>query len=294
VLAEAGPGVTATLEGVRARYLAYGAGHEALSPSARLERDRLDSLLVELYGEGGLLAQAGGLITLRERLRRLAGLALSCQSQSGLTSRLRRETLILRAFAREQVARRLGAAADGVAASVVAVDGLVARLHGFCEQAEAVDKHAGKSRTARVLVDLASAADDWPEQRSLGDVVAFALHHLAESAHLQSTLGDYDSLCRTHASALRDELWESAEAGFGRRAAAGTLADLTALDLSLEALRAKLCDAQVDGGLRCSAIAELYALAASARATEAATAAQSALAPLLELVRSGIDAEAHP
>ncbi|MHB8877831.1 MAG: hypothetical protein ACYC8T_29410 [Myxococcaceae bacterium] len=292
VLAEAGAEASSRLAAIRSRYLAY-VGKASLSAAERLERDRLDSLVTELYGPRGLLAGAGALITLRDRLRRVGGLALGGRASSALTSRVRREALILRAFAREQVERKLGGTGAIVVAAAAALESTLSRFHAFCLEAEGIDRRVGNSRVGRVLVDAAHLVDDWPEQRSLGDAVAFTLHHLAESATLKSALGEYDGLCQAHAATLRDELWASAEVGFSRRALPATLEELSALDLTLEALCAKLTDPRVDGAERCSAIGELYATAGGARATEASTAAQAVLEPLLEILRTGISAEAR-
>jgi len=277
-------------ERLRARYLALAA-RPAPTLAERMERDRLDSLMQVLYGPHGLLRQAGALMALADRLERAAALAPRCSASAEVAGRLRRETLILRAFGREQVGRTVGPSTATLSKTLSALARAVGRLHDFCLAAQAADDGVGSHRKARALRTAAFIADDFPQSKTVGDAVAFVLERLSESALVGSAKGHYDALCDTHAASLREELWEAAEGGFSRRATPATLRELTELDLTLELLCAKLSDRTLDSDDRREAIGELYALVAGSRAADALAQAKGALAPLVDTLRTGLEAE---
>lgn len=293
VLAELGPALSEKVTRLRERYRTL-ARASALSTSDRLERDRLDSLLTALHGPRGLLRRAGAIIAVRERLGRLVALVPLCRTDAEAAVRLRREALILRTFSREQVARTTGNATAALVESISGVARAIARLHDFCLAATGIDIQLGLYQKVRNLRVAAGVADTWPSPKNMGDVVSFVLDRLSESAFVKSASTHYDSLCHAHAAALREELWETAERGYARQQLPATLRDVTELDLTLEALCTRLTDPKVDGSERRLAIGELYALVATSRAQEALASVRETLAPLGELLRTGIDAEATP
>ena len=288
ILAELGPALAEKLARLRERYRAL-ASATTLSAPERLERERLDSLLASLHGPRGLLRQAGALIAVRERLGRLVALVPLCRTDAGAAVKLCREALILRTFSREQVARTEGSSTVALVESVAAVARAIARLHDFCLAAAVIDLQLGLYQKVRNLRVAAGVADTWPSPKNMGDVVSFVLERLSESAFVKSASTHYDSLCHAHAAALREELWETAERGYARQQLPATLRDVTELDLTLEALCARLTDPNVDGAERRLAIGELYALVATSRAQEALASVRETLAPLGELLRTGID-----
>ncbi|HLL52301.1 MAG TPA: hypothetical protein VK447_02085 [Myxococcaceae bacterium] len=290
LLGRLGGGCAAGLERLRDRYQTLASAH-GVSDAVRLERDRLDSLMLELHGPRGLLRRAGALVALKERLERLATLTPRCGGDAEVAGRLRREALILRAYGREQVGRTQGGAATALSTSLGALAEAVGGLHGFCLEARSLDGQRGSQRKANLLRSAAGAALRWPEEKTIGDAVAFVLQRLSESA--ESVDGHYHALCQQHAARLRDGLWEAAEGGYARRDQPATLRDVTELDLTLELLCGKLADARLDSEERCEAIGELYALVAASRAQDAAALAHGLLAPLVDVLRTGIEAEAH-
>lgn len=294
VLARLGEAYPARHARIRARYEALVSRAVPLSDSERLERDRLDSLVQELYGPRGLLQRAAALMTLEDRLRTVVELAPRCGTSAEVAGRLRREALILRTFGREQTARSGGPATTALASALSAVAHAVGRMHAFCLEASGVDAQRGAHRKARTLRAAAFVADDWPQEKTVGDAVAFILERLSESSLVSAAESSYDALCDAHAAALREELWDAAEGGYARRDAPATLRDVTELDLTLELLCGKLTDRRLDSAERRDAIGALYGLVASARATDAATLAREALYPISNVIRDGISAEAGP
>jgi hypothetical protein len=268
-------------------------GSTYLEKLARIQErpEGFASLLSTLYGPRGLLRQAGAALALCHRLGRLVALLPLCRTDVDAAVRLRREVLILRTFSREQVARNLGAPATPLVEAIAAVARTVARLHDFCLAATAIDTQVGLYRKVRNLKVAAGMADTWPTPRNVGDVVTFVLDRLSESAFVKSATHHYDSLCQAHAALLREDLWEAAERGYAAQDAPATLRDVTELDLTLEALSARLTDPAVDGGERRMAIGELYALLATSRVTESLGLARAALGPIQDQLRARIDAE---
>lgn len=292
ILAALGSPGAQKLADARARFGEFVAEHEVrLTQSERLERDRLDSLMQSLYGRRGLLARAGALVALQDRLHRIAALAPRCLAAPDASDRLRREALITRTFAREQVSRAQTDASSSVAHAVGRMTDAVARLDEFCSELQAAAGDKATARRAFGLYTVSDLADQVPEPLNLGDGIAFVLRRLADASYVRDASKHLDQLCASHVSLLRDALWEAAEGGYARRESAATLVELTELDVTLEALKAKLTDARVDSTERCAAIAQLYAQVASARAEDAAFSAARALAPIRETISVGIDAE---
>ncbi len=100
ILAEVSPSLPEQLARARAAFDAL-APRGDLTQAERLRRDRLDSLLQELYGRSGLLARTGALVSLRDRLHRSAAHAPRCLSAPDARVKVRRDSLVARAFARE-------------------------------------------------------------------------------------------------------------------------------------------------------------------------------------------------
>jgi hypothetical protein len=289
ILSRLGGECASQLGQLRERYRTL-ASVAAASDAVRLERDRLDSLLLALHGPRGVLRRAGALMVLGERLERVAALAPRCAADPDVAGRLRREVLILRTFGCEQVART-GGDTTRLVATLDALVTSVGELHGFCLEARALDEQRGGHRKANLLRSVSDAAWSWPQEKTVGDAVAFVLQRLSES--VESVDGHYQALCQRHAARLREELWDAAEGGYARREHPATLQDITELDLTLELLCGRLSDARLDSVARREAIGGLYARIAASRAQDAAALVAGALAPLAELLREGLAAEAR-
>ena len=291
ILAEVGTDLPQKLEMLRARYETYAAAPEPpMMQSERLRRDRIDSLLEELHGPNGLLSRTGALMAVRDRLFRIAALAPQCLSREDGCPALRREALIARTFARERAAR---GADPGIAQGAAGAAEAVCELDAFCADLRLGSEDQKVQWRALGLFGAADASGALKaERRTLADGVAFVLRRLADASYIQASTAQLDHLTREHAGRIRDALWNAAEAGYSHRPAPAKLSELLELDALLEVLRATLVDPRVAAVERCAAIAQLYALVASARAAEAATAADEALKPLKELVSQGIAAEA--
>lgn len=280
------------LADVRQRFEGFVAGQELrLSGPQRLERDRLDSLLQHLYGDTGLLLRAGALLSLRDRLFRISALAPRCMAAPESSDRLRREALLARTFAREQVLRSPTPNGARIAELVSRVSQSITQLDRFCASLKLRDTERTTHRRALGLYSVSDVADLGNEPKSLADGIAFVLRRLADASYIQQATGKLDTLCGEHAGSIRDLLWDAAEAGYGRRQTPATLLELTELDQVLEALRSKLTDTAVDAAERCAGIAQLYALVASSRAADAANEIDTALAPIKHTVVEGIGAE---
>lgn len=260
----------------------------AVGDSERLERDRLDSLFLELFSDEGLLLRAGALITVLDRLRRMGALLGGQQGDADVAARLVREAQLVRAFSQARI--------DATPSLTSGIDRLVdsvKRLADFTVHAAALDQQTGMFRQVRRLRTAAAVADDMPLPKTIGDAVAMLLGHLSDSKLARSTGPQYDALCRSHASAIREELWAVAEGGYRARSTKATWSELSELDLVLEALRQKLSDDRIGGAERCIAISELYGLVGAARAEAARHEAAALLLPLADVIRSGILQEAR-
>lgn len=280
------------LADVRRRYARFVEAAGPLSTEARLQRDRLDSLLQHLYGARGLLRRAGALIALRDRLYRIAALAPRCLAQDGTSDRLRREALLARTFAREQLARSGEGTVQALATNVARAAEALSRLDGFCGELARTAGDRALNWRSLALYSASDAADMGTEPFGVADGIAFVLRRLADAGYVRAAGGQLDAVCASHAVVLRDLLWDAAETGYAARSEAATMAELTDLDRVLEALRAKLTSREVDGTERAGAIAQLYALLASSVATDAALRAEGLLAPIRETLLVGLEAEA--
>jgi hypothetical protein len=290
ILAEVSPALPGQLALARAAFDAL-APRGDLDQAERLRRDRLDSLLQELYGHSGLLARAGALVALRDRLHRIAALAPRCMSAPDASAKLRRDSLVARTFAREQVARGQSDGHQRLANAVAQVSDAAATLDDFCAEIRAATGQHSMMWRALGLGATADAAEALPKPKTVAEGVAFVLRRLADASYVTAASGQLDRLCAVHSARIRDALWDAAESGYARRDAAAGIAELAELDSVLEELRAKLVDPRLDSKERAAGIAQLYALVTSSRAVQAASAADAALAPLEDLLAQGIRAE---
>lgn len=292
VLGALGEGAARQLSEVRLRFERFVQAGGPLSADARLQRDRLDSLLQHLFGPAGLLRRAGALVSLQDRLQRIAALAPRCLSTEGASDRLRRETLLARTFAREQVARGGGADTQAIAAEVARTAEALSRLDGFCAALASSSGARALNWKSLGLYSLSDVADMGNEPLGVADGIAFVLRRLADASFVRAATTELQSLCAEHASALRDLLWHAAEVGYAQRPSPATHRELTELDHALEALRGKLTQPEVDAAERCAAIAQLYALLAVGRASEASLRVERALQPIRDTLLVGLEAEA--
>lgn len=286
ILGALGAGLSDAFSSAQARFegLTAPGGTDARD---RLDRDRLDSMFLELYATNGLLPRAGALVTVSDRLRRIAALVGGQQGDPEVAARILREAQLVRAFVQARV--------DATPALSSAVDQLVdsvKRLADFTTQVSALDQQSGIFKQMHRLRTAAAVADDVPLPKTLGDAVSMLLGHLSDSRLARSTGPQYDALCRAHAQAIREDLWTVAEHGYKARSTPATWKELCDLDLVLESLRQKLADDRIGGAERCVALCELYGLVGAARAEGARQQVIGLLMPLADVIRAGILQEA--
>lgn len=271
------------------------ASETAASPQVSIERDRLASFFGCAYGRDGLLARAALYHALRERMGRLVALAPRLVTDPVGMSRLRRDAVLSHSFARARLSR----AKEGTPerALLEAVEGASRTAMGCADfvgaaGALALD-HGGFLTPGNLftLSDLGFVVADTSSQRPLLTLAAFAISRWAHAKEKQHQDGIYDTIVDAHLTALRDALWQAAEAQLASRGAPVPLPALEQADRELEGFVARLSDRSIPGAARAGLIAELFALATAGRAFEARRQAETAHAATLALLADGLAAE---
>jgi hypothetical protein len=259
-----------------------------------LERDRLASYFGCAYGRSGLLARAGTLLTLRDRLTRVASLAPMLVEDASGMGRLRREVQILRTFARERFERtRPGSEEGELVRAVDAASGAVVACADFVAAASAIDRDHGGFRGLALWAasDAAFLVAEVPH-RPLIALAAFALGRVGDRiAQKTATTSAYEHLIESSLATLRRELWEASEEEFARDPGPAPLADIEKADRDLEAIAALLGQRGPASNVRARLLAELFALIAAGRASRAAARAASALDATLLVLAEGLAVE---
>ena len=266
----------------------------APSHEAVLERDRLGSFFGCAYGKDGLLARAGALFTLRDRMQRIVVLTPRLLEDAQGMARLRREAVLARAFARARLSSSRAATGDReVLESVQAASRAAVACADFVAAALAIaTDHGGFLTPARLwaISDLSYLAADTSAQRPLLAVAGFAIARWAYAKDAKSADYPFDALIEAHLAGLRDTFWDTLEVQLAAEAPA-SLAALEEADRELEAVLGRLSDRQIPSEARARLLAELFALAAAGRALDAQKKANAALDSALALVAEGLAAE---
>ncbi len=261
-----------------------------------LERDRLASFFGCAYGRQGLLARAGALLTLRDRLFRLALLSPRLSEDATAMARVRREAIILRSFAREHLARAWRREGAPVAEAVAATARVCIAHADFVTAACAIDRDRGGYRISQVLwaaADLSHLVAAGTPQRPLMSLAGFALARLADYMGDGGTNSAYDALTEAHLSSLRQELWDANEALFTGTGDPAPLAAIEEADRDLERVFLHILQPELRSGTRARIVGELYGLVSAVRAAKAGHAAAAALDGTLLLLAEGLAAESR-
>ena len=279
----------------RERLLELAGERQAPEPIV-FERDRLASYFGCAYGKRGLLARAGSLLSLRDRLQRVAVLAPRLVEDAAGMSRLRREALILRTFARERLMRGRPQADDAALfAAVEAAVHTTLACADFVAAASAIDRDRGGFKGARGLwaaADLGFLAGSQPPARPLVALISFALARVGDGlAQRAAETPAYDALVESSFAALRNEMWEANEALYAEQPEPAGLAEIEKADLALETLLCHLVDRRTPSAVRAHLLAEIWSLVASGRAGHAARGAAIALDGSLLLLAEGLEME---
>lgn len=270
------------------------ASQRTLSQELVIERDRLDSFFGVAFGRKGLLARAGALLTLRDRLFRLALLSPRLSEDAEAMGRLRREAIILRSFAHEHLARGWGRPGQPIAEAVAGTARVCIAHADFVTAACAIDRDRGGYRVSQVLwatAELTSLVASGIPQRPLMSMAAFALGRIADHFGDGGTHAAYDALTEAHLSSLRQELWDANEALFSGQGDPAPLAAIEEADRDLERVFLHLLRPELRSGTRARVVGELYGLVSAVRAARAGHLADAALQQILELLAEGLAAE---
>ncbi len=273
------------------------AAEKAASEAVVLERDRLASYFGCAYGRNGLLARAGALLSLRERLQRVATLAPRLIEDASGMGRMRREALILRTFARERLMRGRPQPVDAALFEVIAAaTQSTLACADFVAAASAVDHDLGGFKGARGLwaaADLGVLAASAPPARPFVALVAFALARAGDGlAQRAASMPAYDALIEANYAALRRQMWEANEALYAEQSEPASIAEIEKADLALETLLCHLTDRRAPSAARARMLAEIWALIAAGRSGHAARKAAVALDGALLLLAEGLAVEA--
>ncbi|MBI5546781.1 MAG: hypothetical protein HY901_23100 [Deltaproteobacteria bacterium] len=272
------------------------AGETAASLEVSIERDKLADFFGHAYGPTGLLARAGFLLTLSERMQRLVVLTPRLVADPSGMPRLRREAVLARSLTRARLGRANEGTADrALLESVFVACGSAIACADFVVAAHAVARGQGgllSPHTMRDLADLGYLLADTSPQRPLLTVAAFALSHWVHKADDKASLGPYDAIIDAHLMGLRDTLWQATESQLMESGEPIPLAALEQADRDLETLLGRLADHSLPSEKRAQFLAQLLAMAASGRALEAQRRADTGLQGALREIADGLAAEA--
>ncbi|HEY3446942.1 MAG TPA: hypothetical protein VGK67_11290 [Myxococcales bacterium] len=275
-------------------HMAELATEAAPTPEMVLERDRLASFFGCAFGRDGLLAKTGLLLSLRDRLQRIAVLGPRLVTDPAGMSRLRRDAVLAGSFAKARLGRSKLDVDRALLDAVRGASQTAMACADFVCSAGALSADRGGFLTPGkilALSDLGFIAADTSTQRPLIAAGAFLLSRWAHALEQKESDGLYDALVDSHLAALRDALWAAAEAQLSATGAAVPLPALEAADRELEGLVGRLSDRTLHSAARAGLIAELFALATSGRALFAQRLAESALDSTLKLTGDALLAE---